>query len=123
MEDIRAFLESHHADEPAYAADLLAGFLESAPELVNAIGNAQAAGDAEALREAAHELRTSCRRIGFARLSALCRTLEGAASADAPPEEVDSWTDAVRETFDAVRSALDTEQAELTHMANLQSTN
>lgn len=121
MNEVRDYLESHHADEPAFSAELLAGFLRTAPGLVESVGDAYADGRADTLRDAARALRASCSQIGFARLSALCRTLEGVATDDADSEDLDPWVAAIHNTFDAVRPAFAAEQAELTHLAALQS--
>lgn len=51
-------------------------FLQSSPSLAQAIDAASAASNPEALRQAAHALKSSSANIGAIRLSALCRELE-----------------------------------------------
>ena len=51
-------------------------YLQSAPDLLGRLRDAVAAGDAEALRQAAHGLKSSSGNLGARPLMALCKTLE-----------------------------------------------
>jgi CheY-like chemotaxis protein/PAS domain-containing protein len=122
LEEIRRHLDAHYADEPAYAADLVAAFLRTAPELVDAMEDGLAREDFDGIRQAARDLKAHCRTIGFARLSALCRTLESVDEEELEPGSLESRITAVRNTLEAARPALGAEQAELAHLAALHST-
>jgi CheY-like chemotaxis protein len=122
LEEIRRHLDGQYADEPAYAADLVAAFLRTVPELVDAMEDGLARGDFDGIRQAARDLKSHCRTIGFARLSALCRTLESVDEEELEPGSLESRITAVRNTLEAARPALGAEQAELAHLAALHST-
>jgi CheY-like chemotaxis protein/HPt (histidine-containing phosphotransfer) domain-containing protein len=51
-------------------------FLRHVPDQLAALTQAIAAGNAEALRSAAHKLKGSCLSVGVPRMAALCATLE-----------------------------------------------
>ncbi|WP_413873885.1 response regulator [Albidovulum sp.] len=57
-------------------AELVESFLEEGPALIDRIGRAAVAGDAEALRQAAHTMKSSAADFGAMPLSRLCATLE-----------------------------------------------
>lgn len=56
--------------------ELVDEFLETAPELSASISSAAAAGNRDALRIAAHTLKSNARDFGAMRLSGLCSALE-----------------------------------------------
>lgn len=60
---------------------VVAAYLEDAPQRFQALQAAVAAGDAEALRVAAHGWRSSSANLGVVRLAALCKCLEARARA------------------------------------------
>lgn len=64
--------------DPAELADLLDDYNEDAPDLARRILDAAEHGDLEALRIAAHTLKSNARDFGALRLSALCAELEHA---------------------------------------------
>lgn len=77
--DRTQLLESLHAmgDEPQSAlAMVLELYLEDAPQLVAAIAQASAQPDLDALRFAAHSLKSSSGTLGAKRLASLCQRLE-----------------------------------------------
>ncbi len=77
--DRTQLLESLNAmgDEPKSAlAMVLELYLEDAPQLVVAIGQAAAKVDFEALRFAAHSLKSSSGTLGAQRLASLCQQME-----------------------------------------------
>ena len=51
-------------------------YLDSAPTLLQRVRDAVAAGDGEALHQAAHSLKSSSANLGATQLAALCRELE-----------------------------------------------
>jgi HPt (histidine-containing phosphotransfer) domain-containing protein len=57
-------------------AEMIDCYLEDAPELLSAIAQAVAQGDAIALRQAAHTLKSSSTTLGATTLSQLCKELE-----------------------------------------------
>ena len=59
-------------------------FLETAPQMVNAIRSASDAGNLDALDSAAHSLKSSCFNVGAVKLAALCHEIETAARAKPP---------------------------------------
>ncbi len=122
MKEVRGYLESHHAEEPARSAELLATFLRTASDLVDHIADAHVDEDTNELQSTAEALRTSCGQIGFSRLSSLCQALESVASDEAGTGDPAPWVAAIQDTFDAVRPTLDAEQAEFAHLAALHST-
>jgi HPt (histidine-containing phosphotransfer) domain-containing protein len=72
----------------AFLAELIATYLADSPPLVDAMRAAAAAGDAAALRRAAHTLKSTSASLGALRLSGVCREVEGAASADRVPADL-----------------------------------
>ena len=74
-------------DEPALLRELLTSHLQDTPALLEAMREALAAGDLEALERGAHTLKSSSALMGSAELSARCQRLEtlceGAATSDA----------------------------------------
>lgn len=65
-------------------------FVDSAPELLQAVRAKLEAGDRAGLRHAAHALKSSSANLGATRLSALSRTLESAAE-KALPRQLANW--------------------------------
>jgi len=61
---------------------VVSAFLADTPARLAQMQNAAAASDAEALRKAAHGLKSSCANIGAERLAALCLELEAIGRAD-----------------------------------------
>lgn len=64
--------------DPAELADLLDDYNEDAPDLAHRIRDAAEHSDLDALRIAAHTLKSNARDFGALRLSALCAELEQA---------------------------------------------
>lgn len=62
--------------DPADLNGLLEDYRSAAPELASQIGSAAASGDLDALRIAAHSLKSNARDFGAMRLSILCDDLE-----------------------------------------------
>jgi HPt (histidine-containing phosphotransfer) domain-containing protein len=62
--------------ERADLIDLMASFLEEAPQILDGMQAAGHAGDVAAVRRAAHSLKSNARDFGAAELSASCGTLE-----------------------------------------------
>ena len=87
-------------------ADLINLFLRDTPERIVAIRIAAEAGDAAALREAAHALRGSTAAVGAPRMADLCASLEemGATGSvgDAPPMAAE-----LEEAFTETKQALE----------------
>lgn len=72
--------------DPAELRDLLDDYNEDAPELARRIMEAAEGGDLEALRIAAHTLKSNARDFGALRLSALCAELELACASGNPTD-------------------------------------
>jgi HPt (histidine-containing phosphotransfer) domain-containing protein len=56
-------------------------FLQTVPDLVDALGAAVAAGDAVQVKQLAHKLKGNCLSLGATRMAAVCHTVELAAAA------------------------------------------
>jgi HPt (histidine-containing phosphotransfer) domain-containing protein len=82
---LRRLLEVIGGDR-ADLSELIDDFLSGAPELVAQMSAAAAAADTEALRRAAHTLKSNAQDFGAMRLAALCATLEGACREGPCPE-------------------------------------
>jgi HPt (histidine-containing phosphotransfer) domain-containing protein len=103
LDEIRA-LQAEGGDR--LLARVIRAYFDSAPGLVEAIANALEKGDASALADAAHPLKSSSAALGALRLSELCRELEAigrAGSTDGAPDLLDEF----RLEFARVRRALE----------------
>jgi HPt (histidine-containing phosphotransfer) domain-containing protein len=85
--------------------ELVDEFLQTAPDLAASISEAAATGDRDALRIAAHTLKSNARDFGAIHLSELCAALEGACRADGPLDASAAAEDIAREEK-AARSTL-----------------
>jgi HPt (histidine-containing phosphotransfer) domain-containing protein len=83
-------------------------YFESTPRLIAELRRAQAAGQIEAVRNAAHSLKSSSATLGASRLAEMCKTVEHAARAGTLPADLPSADDIERE-FVAARRALECE--------------
>jgi HPt (histidine-containing phosphotransfer) domain-containing protein len=72
--------------DPAELGDLLDDYNEDAPALARRIMDAAEHGDLDALRIAAHTLKSNARDFGALRLSALCAELERASASGNPTD-------------------------------------
>jgi HPt (histidine-containing phosphotransfer) domain-containing protein len=63
-------------DDPDFLGEMIDVFLADALELLAAMDGALAGGDAEALRRAAHSLKSNAATFGATRLTALARQIE-----------------------------------------------
>jgi HPt (histidine-containing phosphotransfer) domain-containing protein len=77
LDELRALA----GDDPAILDELIATFLEDAPALLNAMRDAIERQDADALRLAAHSLKSAGAQFGALALSAQCKALEQQAKA------------------------------------------
>jgi signal transduction histidine kinase/CheY-like chemotaxis protein/HPt (histidine-containing phosphotransfer) domain-containing protein len=103
LDEIRA-LRAEGGDR--LLARVIGAYFDSAPGLVEAIANALEKGDASALADAAHPLKSSSAALGALRLSELCRELEAigrAGSTDGASDLLDEF----RLEFARVRRALE----------------
>jgi len=71
-----AALSETTGDDPAFLADLIDVFLTDAVELFTTMEGATADGDAEALRRAAHSLKSNSATLGATALNGLSRSIE-----------------------------------------------
>jgi HPt (histidine-containing phosphotransfer) domain-containing protein len=74
-----ALLETTGGD-PDFLAEMIDVFLADAEELLAAMDGALAAGDASALRRAAHTLKSNCRTFGASALADICQDIEARAA-------------------------------------------
>lgn len=92
-------------NDPGELEDLLGDYNEDAPDLVRRISDAAARRDLEALRIAAHTLKSNARDFGALRLSTLCAEVERACAAGGPADPRDAVERITREE-EAARQAL-----------------
>ncbi len=85
--------------------ELIDDYAEDAPALVGAISAAAEQGDTEALRIAAHTLKSNARDFGAVRLSALCESLEHACR-EGVPNDAKAAADEISAADSAARRAL-----------------
>ncbi|HEY9779766.1 MAG TPA: ATP-binding protein [Leptolyngbyaceae cyanobacterium] len=97
----------------ARASDVLAqvvdNYIEQAPQLLQAMRNAVAKGDAVALHRAAHGLRSASANLGATALSQLCKKLEGMGKAGITAEALADVLQA-EEAYETVKAALQIER-------------
>lgn len=95
-------------------SELVDDFLSGAPELVAQMSAAAAAADTEALRRAAHTLKSNAQDFGATRLAARCAALEGACREGPCPEAAASVAVIAEEEEKARRAlgALNVEELE-----------
>jgi HPt (histidine-containing phosphotransfer) domain-containing protein len=111
----RAALEVIRALQSEAAPDLLAQvvrlYFQSAADLIARVRAGLAAGDHEAVRIAAHTLKSSSANLGAGALAEMCKQLEVAARAGTlGPGLPDAQ--ALERTYQAVRAALEAEIGE-----------
>ena len=70
------FTELQEAAGAEFVTELVDTFLQEAPTMLAELRNAQAAGEADAFRRAAHSLKSNSNTFGATRLGALARDLE-----------------------------------------------
>jgi histidine phosphotransfer protein HptB len=63
-------------DDPDFLGEMIDVFLADAVELLDSMDEALASGDTEALRRAAHSLKSNAATFGATRLTALARQIE-----------------------------------------------
>jgi len=106
----RAALDAIRVLDETGAAGLLQQvvqlYFESTPRLIAELRRAHAAGEVQAVRNAAHSLKSSSANLGATRLAEMCKAVEhaaraGALSADLPgPDEIEREYAAVRRALD-----------------------
>jgi HPt (histidine-containing phosphotransfer) domain-containing protein len=72
--------------DPEDLHDLLEDYRSMAPELASQISAAAVSGDLDALRIAAHSLKSNARDFGALRLSSVCEELERSCRSGAVPD-------------------------------------
>lgn len=75
--------------DPEDFAELKDEYLESVPEIIEAIAAASTSGDLAALRVASHSLKGNAREFGATHLAELCSVLETACKAGTPFDATD----------------------------------
>lgn len=106
---LRASLED--VGVPAVFRELVAVFLHDTPDRLAALRAAATAGDARAVRFAAHTLKGTCGYLGAEGLVRICRELEAVASAGAVAPDLPLLAELDAE-FRRVRAALEHELGE-----------
>ena len=108
LDNIRALQRPGRPDVLGKVVDL---FIEATPKLLQALRDARAGGDAEALRRAAHTLKSSGANVGAGGLAALCGQLESLAR-DGALDGSDHLIGEIEDTYSAVATALQTYRKE-----------
>ena len=84
--DMAVFSELQEAAGAEFVAELVTTFFEEAPAMLAELRAAQAAGNADAFRRAAHSLKSNSNTFGATRLGEMAREIElGGLVADAAP--------------------------------------
>jgi HPt (histidine-containing phosphotransfer) domain-containing protein len=103
---VATFRELQDTAGADFVAELVDTFFEEAPGMLAALRTAQASGDADAYRRAAHSLKSNSLTFGATRLAAMARELElGAADAVGPQQRGDLA--ALGREYDEVAAALE----------------
>jgi HPt (histidine-containing phosphotransfer) domain-containing protein len=100
-----ANLRAMVGDDASFLAELVNTFLEDAPRLLGDMRAAVAAGDAAALRLAAHSLKSNAAQFGATENAALCREIEGLGKAG-NAQEAAALVDAAATAYPGVAAAL-----------------
>jgi CheY-like chemotaxis protein len=95
---------------PSLLEKVIRLYLANAPELLAAVRTAMVQGNSEALRQAAHSLKSSSASLGATTLAERCRALEAEARAGACPEP-GAELEALKSEFHEVRLDLEAELA------------
>ena len=108
----RAALDAIRALDETGAGGLLRQvvqlYVESAPRLIAELRRAQASGQLDAVRNAAHSLKSSSANLGANRLAQMCQAVERAARAGTLHADLPG-PDAIEREFIAVHRALECE--------------
>ncbi len=84
--DPAIFAELQEAAGADFVGELIATFLEEAPQMLAELRTAQAAGSADGFRRAAHSIKSNANTFGALRLGEMARVLElGGLVTDAAP--------------------------------------
>lgn len=104
---IEALRELAEGAEEGFVDILFEEFRGEAAELTETMRQGRASGDVEAVRRAAHTLKSACAYLGAAALSAECAALEAACREEAPVwGEVASGVERVLAVYDESARAL-----------------
>ena len=102
-----AELSASTGDDTAFVVELVETYLSDATGLLDAIGAAIAAGDADALVRPAHTLKSSSATVGARRLAETSRRLEFAGRSGALDDAAGADGAAVVADWEAARAALE----------------
>jgi HPt (histidine-containing phosphotransfer) domain-containing protein len=99
--DAAVFAELQATTGAEFAAELVATFLDEAPQMLAELRAAQSAGSADRFRRAAHSIKSNANTFGAARLGAAAKALElGGLIADTAP------LDALQAEYERAAAAL-----------------
>ena len=82
IEDFRTLMPG----QPEFANGIITSFLRASPMMLDALRTAIFAGEIEAVKIAAHKMKSSNAQIGARRLAALCHQIERYESMDEIPD-------------------------------------
>ena len=97
---------------PSMLGRVIQVYLSTTPNLLSAMRDGVAQGDSEAVRQAAHSLKSASANLGATQLAQMCQALEGQARAGGCPES-GVEVDALETAFQQVRRALEAELAKV----------
>jgi CheY-like chemotaxis protein/HPt (histidine-containing phosphotransfer) domain-containing protein len=100
-----ARLQEMMGGDPAHLHELIAGFLEDAPQLVSGLRRGLETGDVASVQLAAHTLKSNAADFGAMRLRAYAQTLEQIAKAGSL-EDASGLVDQIEDAYTVVQQAL-----------------
>src|SRR5919199_1615691 len=109
---LRSLRQMAGAKAATILCQIIENYLEDAPQLVQNIRDAVAAGDAQALRQSAHTLRSSSANLGAMNLSNLSKELEMMGRADTTTDAPDHMAQ-VEAEYEKVKIALQMENEQV----------
>ncbi len=117
LDNIRALQQE---GAPDILDKIIGLYFDNTPKLLQSLEEALAEGDAEALSNAAHTLKSSSANLGAAKLAAACEALETQARAN-DLDDAQTRLVEIEQAFQAVRPLLDTERHGRNDPAEIQS--
>jgi CheY-like chemotaxis protein/HPt (histidine-containing phosphotransfer) domain-containing protein len=112
-EDAEGALDLIGEDDPAFLSELIDSFVELTPPLIGEMRKHLAAGDRDALKSAAHKMKSSSGQVGLTKLASLCGQLQSSSSGQNADEELHDQLRTVEAEFDRIEPLLEAKKQEL----------
>ncbi len=113
---LAGLLDAQEEGEPDFLAELIDQFLREAPRQLDAVRDAVARGEAQALAREAHRLKGGCSIFGAHTMAALCGNLEARGRADSV-QGADALLAQLEGEFSRVRRSLESVKVKTPHHA------